>query len=60
MAARNYQPTLRRLMKVLALFVTRYRTLIDAGLDPAEAAQLAVLAAALDDMIALLGSGGGV
>lgn len=60
MAARNYQPTLRRLSHLLNQFITRYQAQILAGMSPAEATALAALEAALAQILAELGTGGGV
>jgi len=60
MAARNYQPTLRRLMHVLSLYIGRYQTFLAAGMSSDEASALATLQSALDVLIGLLGTGSGV
>jgi len=50
-AKRNYQPTLLKLANILNKFITRYRSLIDAGLTTEQAAYVAALATALDNLI---------
>jgi len=50
-AKRNYQPTLLRLSQILIKFITRYRALIDAGLDSTQAAYVSALVTALDNVI---------
>jgi hypothetical protein len=59
MAARNYQPTLRRLLHTINRFIARYQALIRAGMTSDEAAALTVFSVALEDLINQLGTGGG-
>lgn len=59
MAARNYQPTMRRLARLLSVFITRYNEQIDAGATPEQAAAVATALAALNDLLSALGTGGG-
>lgn len=59
MAARNYQPTLRRLGRLLNLFLTRYQSQILAGATAPQATAIAAVQAALEEMLAELGEGGG-
>jgi len=59
-AHRNYQPTLRNLSVILNKFITRYQTYLQAGMDSDQAAALATAAAALEHLISLLSTGGGV
>lgn len=59
MAARNYQPTLRRFLHQLSRFITRYNVLMRAGMTSDQAVALTVLSAAVEDMAILLGEGGG-
>ena len=50
-ARRNYHPTMLKLSKILFKFITRYRALIDVGLDPTEAAYVSALVTALENVI---------
>lgn len=60
MAARNYQPGLRRLLHLLNLFTTRYQAQLIAGMTAPEALALAAVQAAVEQLLAELGGGGGV
>lgn len=59
MAARNYQPGLRRILHLLSRFTARYQQQILAGMDSAQALAFAALLAAVDQMIAEIPPGTG-
>lgn len=60
MAARTYQPTLKRLAHTISVFIARYQTLLLQGMNPAQALALTAFMQALDDLITTLDTGGGV
>lgn len=60
MAARTYQPSLERLISSLNRFITRYQTLLTAHMTAPQAAYLAALSVALENMINSLSPGTGV
>lgn len=60
MGARNYQPTLRRLLHQLDVFIGHYQTLIEGGLTAPQAAYFATFLTALNQLITSLGNPGGV
>jgi len=59
MAARNYQPTLRRLSHLLNRFIVRWQQQLLAGSTVPQATALAALGAALDQVIAEYSETGG-
>jgi hypothetical protein len=60
MAARNYQPSLRRIARLLNLFMVRYQAQILAGMTAPQAVAFAAAEASLGELLAELGDGGGV
>lgn len=54
--ARNYQPTLRELLRRIAVFVARYKSLILAGMSPEQAAALATFEVGLAGLTDALGA----
>jgi hypothetical protein len=60
MAARNYQPTAKRLANLLSNFISRYQSHLIAGMTSSQAVALASLEAALSQFISELTGGGGV
>jgi hypothetical protein len=58
-ARRNYQPTLLKLTSILGKFIQRYRALIDAGLDTEQAAAVAALVTAIENVITSIPPGTG-
>lgn len=59
-AARNYQPTLRRLCHLLSRFIARYQAQLAAGMTSSQATALAAMLATLDQLIFELGNPEGV
>lgn len=60
MAARTYQPSLRRLCHQIYVFIGRYQALLAQGMTSEQAAYLTALSLALQNMLNSLGTGGGV
>lgn len=53
--ARTYQPSLRRLLHLIAVFIGRYRVLLAAGMTPDQAAALATFEVGLTGLQTQLG-----
>lgn len=53
--ARNYQPTLRELTRILAVFIARWKEGILAGMTPEQATALATFEVGLNTLISALG-----
>jgi adenylosuccinate lyase len=60
MAARNYQPTLRRLANHINRFSSKYQALILAGMTPDQAAVFTAFLVVLEELVTALGTGSGV
>lgn len=59
MAARNYQPTLRRLAHAMSVFIGRYTALILAHMTGDQTVIFNAYVAALNDLIEMLGTDSG-